>query len=443
MAFTYFGRNVDRELLFWSGESNRKPLLLRGARQVGKSSAVRHLAGNFEHFLEVNFEADKEARDLFEKGSLSPQRLCSELAAIYQIPVIPGKTLLFLDEIQNSLPAISSLRFFYEQCSDLHVIAAGSLMEFAFQELSSFGVGRVRSMFMYPVSFSEFLCACGFSLLLEAIQKADSKNPLPLPVHQKAVEYLRIFLITGGMPEVVSAYAENNDILSCQRILDDLLISLRSDFSKYKKKIPALQISAVFDSVAAQMGKKFVLSNISRDYNYRQLKTGLELLKMSGLVIPVTHSAANGVPLGAEIDIKKQKMLLFDTGIFLRLLGLPLTDLLISNDFSLINKGSIAELFIGLEILKSSSFYEQKNLYYWHRESKSSNAEVDYVLQIGQNIIPLEVKSSTKGAMQSMRLFLDKKNSPYGIRTSMENFNELPNLKIIPLYAMGNFIASS
>jgi len=159
---------------------------------------------------------------------------------------------------------------------------------------------------------------------------------------------------------------------------------------------------------------------------------------MSGLIIPVTHSAANGIPLGAEIDIRKQKILLLDTGIFQRLLGLPLSDLLISDDFSMVNKGYIAEMFAGLEILKTASCYEQINLYYWHRESKSSNAEVDYVVQTGKNIIPIEVKSSTKGGMQSLRLFLEEKHSPYGIRTSLENFGELPDLKVIPLYALGN-----
>ena len=244
------------------------------------------------------------------------------------------------------------------------------------------------------------------------------------------------------MPEVVSAYVNKNDFLYCRQILDDLVISLRSDFYKYKEKAPVLQISSVFDSVAAQTGKKFVYANISNDYTHRQLKESLELLKMSGLVIPVTHTAANGVPPGAEIDIKKQKMLLLDTGIFLRILGLPLSDIIISNDFQLINIGNITELFIGLEILKSSSSYEQKNLYYWHRENKSSNAEVDYLVQTGQNIIPVEVKSNTKGSMQSIRIFLNEKQSPYGIRTSLENFGELPNLKIIPLYALSNHLSS-
>ncbi|MCL2441716.1 MAG: DUF4143 domain-containing protein [Treponema sp.] len=437
---TYINRKIDTDLLCWAQESDRKPLLLRGARQVGKSSAVRHLAKQFDYFLEINFELDKNAQNLFAKGDLSPQRLCQELSVIYEVPIIPGKTLLFLDEIQASLPAISSLRFFYEKYKELHVIAAGSLLEFAFQELPSFGVGRIRSMFMYPISFFEFLNACNHNLLLQTIQKADCKNPVSESVHKKILELLRVFLIIGGMPEVVSDYNKNNDFLSCQRILDDLVISLRSDFSKYAKKVPALQISTVFDSVVNQMGKKFIYANVSNEYTHRQLKEGLELLKLSGLVIPVYHSAANGIPLGAEIDNKKQKILLLDTGIFQRLLGLPLSNLLISDDFSLINKGNIAELFAGLEILKSPSCYEQKSLYYWHRENKNSNAEVDFIIQTGKNIIPIEVKSSAKGAMQSMRLFLEEKQSSYGIRTSLENFGEIPGIKIVPLYALGEYL---
>jgi len=442
----YIDRKIDNDLILWMRESTRKPLLLRGARQVGKSCAVRKLAEHFEFFLEINFEENIEARDLFAKGNLSPYKLCQELSAIYQTPIIPGKTLLFFDEIQSSLPALSSLRFFYEKYGELHVIAAGSLLEFAFQDIPSFGVGRVRSMFMYPMNFFEFLNACNHQLLAQAIQKADCKNPLSESVHKKAVELLRIFIILGGMPEVVSVYVNGGDLLSCQRILDDLVISLRSDFAKYKKKVSTSQLSVVFDSVTAQMGKKFVYTNIQKDYNNmmynsRQLKEGMDLLIMSGLVIPVVHSSANGIPLGAEIDIKKKKLLLLDTGVYQRLLGLPLSDLLISDNFSLINKGNIAELFAGLEILKSASCYEKVNLYYWHRESKNSNAEVDFIIQKGRDIIPVEVKSSTKGAMQSMRLFLDEKKSPYGIRASIENFGELQNIKIVPLYALGKSIA--
>jgi len=437
MTETYFRRNIDAELLLWSKASSRKPILLRGARQVGKSSAVRHLAEQFEYFLEVNFEQDHQARDLFAGNDPKPHKLAQELSLLYNIPVIPGKTLLFFDEIQASQTAITSLRYFYEQYGELHLIAAGSLLEFALAALPSFGVGRIRFMFMYPMNFFEFLNACGHDMLLQAILKANYKNPLSEPVHKKAVELLKRFLILGGMPEVVSAYVNKNDLLECQRVLDDLISSLRTDFAKYREKVPTQRISTVFDSVVTQMGKKFVYSNVSEDYTHRQLKEGLELLIMSGLIIPVTHSSANGIPLGAEINPKKQKMLLLDTGIFQRLLGLPLADLLVRDDFASINKGNIAELFVGLELLKSCSCYEQKDLFYWHRESKSSNAEVDYVIQAADNIVPIEVKSNTKGAMQSIRMFMKEKRSTFGVRASLENFGELPDIRIVPLYAVG------
>jgi predicted AAA+ superfamily ATPase len=164
----------------------------------------------------------------------------------------------------------------------------------------------------------------------------------------------------------------------------------------------------------------------------------MELLIMAGLVIPVTHTAANGPPLGAEINIRKQKMLLLDTGIYQRLLGLNAADLLIYSDFPVVNKGNLTELFAGLELLKAGPPYRQKDLYYWHRESKGSNAEVDYVTQIGDDIVPIEVKSGVQGGMQSMRIFLEEKNAPYGIRSTLENFGKLPNIRIVPVYAIGN-----
>ncbi|MDR2970390.1 MAG: AAA family ATPase [Bacteroidales bacterium] len=437
---SYIRRKIDDDLLAWVQEADRKPLLLRGARQVGKSSAVRHLGKRFEHFLEINFELDEQARDLFANSELYPEKLCRGLSLMYGTPIIPGKTLLFFDEIQASLRAINSLRYFYEKYGELHVIAAGSLLEFALSELPSFGVGRIRTMYMYPMSFLEFLSACGYDMLSREIEGANCKNPLADPVHKTVINHLKMFLILGGMPEVVSNYVSTGDLQKCQKILDDLTESLRMDFAKYKANTPALLISDVFDSVVGQMGKKFVYANVSGEHPHRQLRTGLELLKMSGLVIPVRHTAANGLPLGAEVNPKRQKMLLLDTGIYQRLLGLPMADLLIYDDFSIINKGNLVELFVGLELMKSGSPYTSKSLYYWHREDgKNSNAEVDYVVQIGQNIIPIKVKSGTKGAMQSIRVFLNEKqkNSPYGIRASLENYGEIPGIKIVPAYAVG------
>jgi len=435
----YLARKIDRDLFEWSKESQRKPLLLRGARQVGKSTSVRELAKNFEYFLEINFEEQKRVHSLFE-GDLSPHGLCDNLSVMYNIPLVAGKTLLFFDEIQSCIPAISSLRFFYEKLPDLHVIAAGSLLEFALSELPSFGVGRVRTLFIYPFSFDEYLHACGEKLLLKAKQNASPEDPLQEAVHRKLLNYLKHFLVLGGMPELISHYVQGENLQSCQRVLDDLIISLKADFTKYKKRVPALRLSEVFDSVVRQTGGKFVYSKAATEANHKQIKEAIELLIMAGLTIPVTHSSSNGIPLGAECDHKKRKVLIFDTGIFQRLLGLDIAEILFENNFEMINKGCIAELYVGLELLKSSSCYQQQSLYYWQREALNSNAEVDYVIQEQQEIIPIEVKSGKKGSMQSLYLFLKEKKRPYGIRFSLENYSTYNQVRVFPLYAVSDYM---
>ena len=433
----YLKRNIDRELLQWKKEANRKPLLVRGARQVGKSSSIRKLGENFDSILEINFEEHKNVHSLFD-GDLTPAILCENLSVMFDMEIIPGKTLLFLDEIQSCIPAISSLRFFYEKMPELHVVAAGSLLEFALAEIPSFGVGRIRSIYLYPLSFDEFLLGLGHKKLLEVKRKADSQNPLTIPIHEKLLNLLKRFLVIGGMPEVVEKYASQNDLRGCQRVLDDLIISFRTDFVKYKDKVPSSRIREVFESVVRQSGGKFVYKKASQDLNTQQIKEALELLIMAGLVIPVTHTSANGMPLGAEVNLKKRKMLLLDTGIFQRLMQLDISELLFSEDFKLVNKGGIAEQFAGLEILKNASCYNQTELFYWHREALNSNAEVDYLIQKQDDIIPIEVKSGTRGSMNSMFLFLNEKNSSYGCRLSLENFAEYKNIKVYPLYAFAN-----
>ena len=438
----YIERNIDKELLAWSTSSSRKPLLIRGARQVGKSTAVRHLSEQFEFFIEINFDEQSHYASLFEKNT-SVDEVLEQLAVIANTEIIEGKTLLFLDEIQACLPAISLLRYFYEKKPNLHIIAAGSLLEFALSELPSFGVGRVRSMFMYPFSFTEFLGALNEKPLIKLLSQSSCNKPLNEIVHDKLKKYLKKFLIIGGMPEVVHAYVSNGNLLEVQRVLDDLIISIQADFTKYKKRIPSDRIKLVFDGVVQQVGLKYQYSDHHSVLSSVQIKQVIDLLEMAGLVHGVVHSSCNGVPLGAESNIKKRKNLVFDTGIFQRILGLDVASVLLKDDFEVINKGNIAELFVGLELIKLGSCYEKKSLYYWHRESKNSQAEVDYVIQKQDQIIPIEVKAGTKGAMQSMFLFIEEKKTNYGIRFSLENFSEYDRVKVFPLYAVQNFLETN
>lgn len=434
----YFSRAIDLHLKTWKEDLHHKPLLLRGARQVGKSSAVRHLGETFEIFLEVNFERNPDVKQLFS-SSLNPKEICSKLSAIYNLPIQPGKTLLFFDEIQACLPAIASLRFFYEEYPELHVVAAGSLLEFALQEIPSFGVGRIRSLYMYPFSFNEFLQAQGLDRLVEEKRKATIEHPLLEALHKKLIDYLRTFLLVGGMPESVKTWIEKSDYLACRYIQNDILETYFDDFAKYKKRIVPMILQQTLRSVALQSGCKFVYSQVSPDMEPIKIKEALELLSMSGIIMPVTHTSANGVPLGAEINTKFRKYLFMDTGLLQRLLNLDMDNVLLSSDVNLLNKGKLAEVFVGLELLKYESCYERQSLYYWLRLEKGAQAEIDYVLSKSDAIIPIEVKAGTKGSMQSLYRFMELKKTKLGIRTSLENFGSIGNIEIYPLYAIENF----
>jgi len=433
----YIHRNVDIELEKWRAETKHKPLLIRGARQVGKTETIRQFGKSFDHCIEINFEETPRLKALFS-DELSPANICENIAAIYKTSIIPGKTLLFFDEIQECQEAIASLRFFYEKMPELHVIAAGSLLEFALSEMPTFGVGRIRSMFMYPMSFSEFLAGSGEHLLLGKVRKANPSNPMNEALHSRLIDLIQKFICLGGMPEVIATYIATGDLHHCQQLLDDLIISIRADFTKYSRKTPVSRLNEVFEAVVFQAGQKFMYSRACKQANHNQVKEALQLLITAGLVIPVTHSSSNGLPLGAGANPQQQKMLVYDTGIFQRIMDLDLAEFLLSKKFDAINKGNVAEQFVGLELIKAASCYQHPSLYYWHREAKNSNAEIDYVFSMLQEIIPIEVKAGTKGAMQSLFLFLHEKKLNKGIRISNENFSFYEPIEVYPLYAIEN-----
>ena len=434
----YFPRLIDTALDAWAVNRHHKSLLLRGARQVGKSSAVRALAKrHFTNYIEVNFESTPSVKELFE-GDIDVQRIAALIAARYQTPLIPGNSLLFLDEIQACPHAISALRFFYEEMPDLHVIAAGSLLEFALAELPSFGVGRIQSLYMYPFSFYEYM-----GVVNPMLQKAlftDDRNILSSePIHKQLNRHLRDFMLIGGMPEVIRQWQENRSYLNCQQIIADIVRTYTDDFAKYKTRISPLLLKQAFSSIANQAGHKFVYSSISEGINSTRAKEMIEMLRMAGLVIPVVHSAANGIPLGAEVNPKFQKLLPMDTGVMLYQLGLNIGELMLLSDIDLVCKGSLAEVFAGLEICKHSNPRIPTELYYWLHLKPNAQAEIDYLITNAGQLLPIEVKSGTRGAMQSLYYFLEQKKVPFGIRTSMESFGELEKVHIIPLYALGSW----
>ena len=432
-------RDIDILLQNWKNEENRKVLLLRGARQVGKTYSVREFGKKFNYLLEVNFESNRSIHSIFE-GDKDPQEICNKLSTFFNIPINDGETLLFFDEIQACLPAISSLRFFYENRPDLHLIAAGSLLEFALSELPSFGVGRIESVFLYPLSFDEFLQATNEDKLLELKQMSNPLKSLEKIFHDKLIQYLRKFMLTGGLPEVVDTFIRTGDLFKSQTVLDNLITGLNDDFAKYKNKVPVTRIRDLFNAVVFQSGGNFMYSRVDGNYNYSQLKEARDLLEMAGLIYIVVHSSANGLPLGSETNPKKFKIILYDHGIFQRILGLDFSKQLLLGNFDLVNKGNIAEQFVGNELIKYSGKNLRPYLYFWQREKRGSMAEVDYIIQKEENLVPLEVKSGTTGKMQSLRLLMVEKKMKTGVRVSLENFCKYENIDVYPLYAISNII---
>jgi predicted AAA+ superfamily ATPase len=433
-------RFVNSQLEQWALSDPRKALLVRGARQVGKTYSVRQLANRFRYFIEVNLEIDSAARSFFEK-TIEPDELCKRLSAYYSLPVIPGETLIFLDEIQSSIPAIRSLRYFCEQKPDLHVVAAGSLLEFALEELPSFGVGRISSLYMYPMNFAEFTEAVAGKGYISQLMVKDNDLPVDQVFHDRFIELFREYCIVGGMPQVVEHYRRKKDFLECQILLDELLNSLRDDFAKYKTRISTLKLRETLQSVSYQAGAKFKYSKVSDTGAQESYKNALELLVMAGLVHKIYHTSAGGIPLGAQINPRRFKMIPMDIGLHQRMLGLDLSELVSLGAPELINRGSLAETFVGLEFISWQTTHTKAQLYYWHREARSSNAELDYVIQKSSLIVPVEVKSGRRGSMQSLALFLNKHACKFGVRLSLENIGKYNNVFVLPVYLAGRILS--
>ena len=448
----YISRSIDKTLEEWKESTTHKPLLLRGARQVGKSSAVRHLGTQFKYFAEVNFESAKSIATFF-KGDLDVKLISSKISNYIQVPIIPGQTLLFLDEIQACPEAIMALRFFKEDYPELHVIAAGSLLEFALQSLPTFGVGRIHSVFMYPMTFDEFLVAMDMGGLLAMRREATATHPLDAPFHDKLVNLFRTYLMVGGMPEAVATWRETTDFLKCQQVHQDIILTYEDDFNKYGRRVNPELLRLTLHGVCHQIGQNLTFSRISEGYRSAQIREALNLLTLAGLVIPVVGTSANGVPLDAESDEKRAKYLFLDSGLLLAILHLDgqlghdlIKLIMTATPQDLINKGSITEMVAGLEISRYKSPVMRPRLFYWEKTGNSI-AEIDYLSIRSMKVLPIEIKAGTQGGMKSLWIFMREKHLNNAVRCSLENFgafdyidhdddNAIRHVDICPLYAL-------
>ncbi len=428
-------RIIDYYLNNWKNDRYRKPLLLRGARQIGKTHAARILGASFPDFFEINLENQQVAQIIFEKD-LQPDRIIRDLSALMLKPIIPGKTLLFIDEIQAVPRAILALRYFYEQMPELHVIAAGSLLDFAIEQVG-IPVGRVDSFYMQPLSFIEFLCAMSSDILVQELFMHTSMNPISDIVHNKLLGLLGEYLAIGGMPQAVKCWQETKDTLECPRFHTSILSAYRQDFGKYAKRVQIKYVELLFEHIPLQLGQRFKYTVIEGEFRKRELAPALDLLVTAGVAQKVYASAGQGIPLGAQIDPLDYKVIFLDVALSQIMLGLQTAGWFINPLTEFINKGALVEAFVGQEILTCLDPVNKPVLYYWHKETRGSSAEVDYLIQQEGYVIPVEVKSGEGRTLKSIQMFLEShQKSPYGIRFSTQNYSEYNKIRSYPLYAV-------
>ncbi|MBS0606956.1 MAG: ATP-binding protein [Verrucomicrobia bacterium] len=425
-------RTLESELKKWKSSPHRYPLLLRGARQVGKTYLIEQFGKDFESFEIVNFEAQPEAAACFE--TVKPIEIIQKLELLTKRPIRPGKTLLFLDEIQICPNAIIALRYFKETMPDLHVIGAGSLLEFSLVEgRFSFPVGRVQFIYLHPVSFQEFLAASGDEKLLSILENCTPEDPPPPAVHSDLIRRAKEYFIIGGMPAVVSQFMTTRSLLEQSRIQDLLLATYRADFGKYATEAEQKYLRILFDGIPYQVGGQFKYATIDPHIKSRELKAALEQLRMAGLVYPILSTSASGIPLAAQIKPNKFKPLFLDIGLVQRTLQVD-PEQMLSNPLSQIHRGALAEQFVGQELIAYGDCYRQDSLYFWEREKHSSSAEVDYVITVGQSIVPVEVKAGAQGHLKSLNQFMIEKKSKIGIRISEQPLLLKDQILSIPFY---------
>nr|NQU93262.1 ATP-binding protein [Bacteroidota bacterium] len=417
-------RKIEKVFHEWSDRVNRKPLIVRGARQVGKTWAIEEFAKiRFDNYLKINLEQQKDIKKLFEKGDTF--EITRELSLFFQTELIPGKSLLFLDEIQACPKAIVSLRYFYEQQKDLHVIAAGSLLDHTLNSMKyPMPVGRIEFCHMYPVSFSEFLEAQGEQNILSYLDEYTFAGNFSELIHTKLIDYLRLYYFVGGMPEAVNEYIIGKDLKSVERIHSNIINSLKFDFAKYGTLSQQEHLLDVFNYVANNVGKRIKYVNISETTRSTELKTAFKKLELSRVIHNIDRTTAGGVPLSAFTKDDKYKSIFMDIGLANHIGNIQLVDL---QKLVTFNEGALAEQFIGQELLTIPETYLDPQLFYWSREVKNSNAELDFLYQHQNKIFPIEVKAGKSGSLKSLHLFLAEKNLLTGIRfnTDLPSFGEL------------------
>ncbi|MDO9476119.1 MAG: AAA family ATPase [Pseudohongiella sp.] len=400
----------------WHKKANRKPLVVQGARQVGKSTLIELFTQQHKLPLAaVNLERFFDLTPAFDSND--PRTILNTLEALPKIGSIQAQSLLFLDEIQAVPEAIPALRYFYEDMPELAVVCAGSLLEYALRDHHfSMPVGRVEYLHMGPMTFTEFLDALDEPRLLATINEyapGQSINPV---IHQRLLELLRHYFYVGGMPEAVSVFGDTRSLQEVSDVHSSIIQTYREDFPKYIGSRSLSRMQHVFNFAARNIGKKVKYSQFSSDDASVTIKTDLELLCMARVLSKVVHSHCNGLPLQAETEDKIYKLLFLDIGLMNAICGLNWRSLTDLSESALVNEGAIAEQFIGQHLLELLSGSPNRDLTYWLREGRANNAELDFVIALNGQVLPVEVKAGATGSLKSLHQFMGEKQLPLAVR---------------------------
>lgn len=413
-------RRFDHDLQQWAAQEKRRPLVLRGARQVGKTWLVNNFRQTSDtDIATVNLERDPGLASCFATND--PTAILALLEARLGRPITPGRTVLFLDEVQASPEVLGKLRWFAEEMPRLHVVAAGSLLDFALAKPAfSMPVGRLTYGHIEPMVFAEFLVAAGEERLFAAIQTATTADPLAHVLHERAIELIRSYVLVGGMPAAVEAWIESRSFVRVTTLHRDLLETMRDDFAKYRRNVDTARIEKVFAAMPRLVGRKFQPAQVDREETSRALKEAFRMLCLARVITPVRRTAANGIPLGAEIDERYEKVCMLDVGLFASMSGIDPAALPGDPELRLSNHGQLAEQFVGQELRACRPFNQEPSLFTWVREAKSSNAELDYVIQVGTRIVPVEVKAGAAGRLRSLHMMVAEKELDLAVRVGPE-----------------------
>ncbi len=427
-------RIYQKKLIDWKESSRRKPLIIRGARQVGKTWLVDNiLAPQFENYVKIDLEKQRDLHIHFE-NSLEPLSILSYLELSAGQRIIPNKTLLFFDEIQACPRAIMALRYFYEEVPLLHVVAAGSLLEFAFGEISV-PVGRIQYLHMYPMTFYEYLLAIGKKPMAESLLTHPSK--VDSGIQKMILSILRDYFFVGGMPECVKTKRDTGSMLETFKVQSEILESFQDDFSKYKPRVDSLCMDAVFLNTAKSVGEQIKYTKLNHGHSGQTNRKAFELLEKARIINKITSTDPSGLPLGASANHKKFKASVLDIGLLQRLCQVPVELELQHQDLLAMFRGRLAEQFVAQEL----SVWLDSQLFYWSRDARSSSAEVDYLFAAEGKIYPIEVKSGKGGSLRSLHLMLEKyPNIQKGLVFYNGEYKSLTEQKLefLPLYSINS-----